>query len=183
VDGCRHLLNGRRTSADHDERKQPGPLRLRDEGAGGPLEAFQKAVADVAGVAQLFQEEDVVLLEKEAVRTRTHKRRRNEERGRGAKIGDIFKWSRGLLKISFITRELNLRKSFKASRRVGLCMHSRSWAFFPFSLAKNVKQMIKNTEYLTNAGHTEGVVLSTRRDDQIVVRKVVIGTLEHLATP
>lgn len=66
---CGGVLDGRGPSADHDERQQPRPLRLRNERTCGPLEALEQAVADVAGVAELLEEEHVVLLMREQAHT------------------------------------------------------------------------------------------------------------------
>lgn len=56
------LLDGSRPTTDDNERQQPRPFCLRNEGIRGPLEALEQAVADVAGVTKLLQEEHVVLL-------------------------------------------------------------------------------------------------------------------------
>lgn len=56
------LLDGSWPTTDDDERQQPRSFRLRNERVRGPLEALEQAVADVAGVAELLQEEHVVFL-------------------------------------------------------------------------------------------------------------------------
>lgn len=58
----RGKLSARGSTSNHDKRQEPRPLRLRGAGVGRALEALDDAGADGAGVRELFQEVNIVLL-------------------------------------------------------------------------------------------------------------------------